>query len=133
MIHVILISLAFSASSNARQSSVVGVGGFDLTSTQLIDAFLRKCLHSVAIDLDCQPSNLCQNGAFAQLKSPKHGRPTFTEIIRTHLLAHRHLTDAQHISVLKPKLDFSDLTCYCVPGYTGTFIYSVCRCLLVLI
>lgn len=90
------------------------------TTAKLIDTFLLKCVHSISIDLDCQPCSLCQNGAFCQQKPPTiNNKPTFTELVRSHLLSHRQLSEAQHMNQIRPKLDLTELTCYCVPGYTG--------------
>lgn len=114
-------SLTSSSLSSSGSNGPVATRPGELSSTQVIDVFLHKCLHSVAIDLDCQPCMLCQNNALCQQKPNQINKPSFSEIVRTELLKYRHLSGIQHMENIRPKLDVNDLTCYCVPGYTGTF------------
>ena len=76
----------------------------DLSSTTIND-LITKCSSMTSLD-KCDMCSLCQNGAFCkQNVAKKHQKSPLNRPIDS-------------LAVLRSLIDF---TCYCVPGYTGTY------------
>lgn len=77
-------------------------------SSDLINDLLAKCSKLESLD-ECDMCSLCQNGAFCKQKTKK---PTFTPLLTS------TKSNLNSLALLRSLIDF---TCYCVPGYTGTY------------
>lgn len=81
----------------------------------LINNLLEKCSNKSLED--CDMCSLCQNEAFCRQKSKKPSLITSTPRLMT-TLDQTNMSPYNSLAYLRSQIDF---TCYCVPGYTGTY------------
>ncbi|CAF0711480.1 unnamed protein product [Brachionus calyciflorus] len=95
-----------------KKPSLINTSPFATNSDlplSVINNLLEKCSNKTTEE--CDMCSLCQNDAFCRQKSKK--------LSSTKLLSNARLTNPQtSLTYLKSQIDF---TCYCVPGYTGTY------------
>jgi len=93
-------------------------------SQELIDKLLQDCSPNT---LDsCDMCSLCQNGAFCRT-ALLNAQPEYSQakLVATREAALENVQAA--LSYLK---GLKDLTCYCVPGFTGTYCHlNINECL----
>lgn len=80
-----------------------------------INSLLEKCSNK-SLD-ECDMCSLCQNGAFCRQKSKRPSLFTSTPKLMTTI---EQISNNPYSSLayLRSQIEF---TCYCVPGYTGTY------------
>jgi hypothetical protein len=134
LLAILLLSSALRCVITAYSSSASLAPSLYAPNPELIKTLLEKCRND-NIDM-CNMCSLCQNGAFCQqkvktnsliksnyLKSPQLSLQTNGKFLQVHnsnvvkLNANAGSVE-EALDYLRGLIDF---TCYCVPGYTGTY------------